>query len=110
MSDQLDKARQVPRSLQHAYDLHFASPLDEEDKIATMGCMAQAKMQVIALLEATWSHADLRDLRLNLGDERRCPGRVVERDEVTNIDEVCPCGGQDNQLCHGSGLVSVTRA
>ncbi len=64
-------------------------------------------MQVAALLEAVRALADLHDFRLDLGHKERGAWRIVERDEVANVDEVCPRGRQDNQLCHKSGLVSV---
>lgn len=95
---------QVPRPLDHPHNLHFTIPLDEEDQIAPMDRMAQPFVQVVTLLEAAGALADLHNLRLDLGHEGRGTGRIVERDIVANVDEVCPCGGQDNQLCHDQDL------
>ena len=90
--------------MQYPHNLHFIILLDEEDQITAMGRVAQTRMQVVTPLEAARACADLHSFCLDLGHERRCTGRVFERNEVTNIDEVCPCGGQDNQLCHGQVL------
>ena len=96
--------------MQHAHDLHFAIPLDEKDQITAMRRVAQTGVQVISLLETARALADLHNLRLDLSHERHRTGRVVERNEVTNVDQVCLRGRQDNQLGHGSRLVGVAHA
>ena len=96
--------------MQHAHDLHFAIPLDEKDQITAMRRVAQTGVQVISLLETARALADLHNLGLDLSHERHRTGRVVERNEVANVDQVCPRGRQDNQLGHGSRLVGVAHA
>lgn len=75
-----------------------------------MARVAQTRVQVVAFLEAAGALADFHDLRLDLGLEGRRTGRIVERDESADVDKICPRGGQDKQLSHGSGLVSVACA
>lgn len=75
-----------------------------------MGRVVQTGVQVIPSLEAARAGANLHDLRLDLGHERHSTGRVVERDKVANVDEVCPRGMQDNGLGRRSGLVGVACA
>ena len=75
-----------------------------------MGRMAQTGVQVVALLKAARALSDLHDLCLDPGQERHGTRRIVDRDDIANVDEVCPRGRQDNQLGYLSGLVGVSRA
>ena len=67
-------------------------------------------MQVVALLETARALAAFHDLCLDLGQKRYGTGRIVERDDIANVDEVCPRGRQDNQLGRLSRLARVSRA
>lgn len=100
----LKQPRQVPRSLDYPHDLHFVTRLDEENQVATMPCMTQPFVQLVALLETAGAFAHFDNLRLDLGHEGCCAGVIIERNEVANVDEVCPRGGQNNQLCHDQDL------
>ena len=84
--------------------MHLITVLNEKDQIASMARVAQPLVQVVALLEAAGALAYLHDLRLDLGHEGRGAGRIVERDEVANVDQIRPCGRQDNQLRHTQDL------
>ncbi len=49
--------------------------------------VAQARVQVLALLETAGVLTNLHDLRLDLINEGGRTGRVVEGDKVTNVDK-----------------------
>lgn len=72
--------------------------------------VAQLFVQIIPLLETTGALTHFDYLRLDLGHKACSTRPIVERNKVANVDKVCPRSGQDNQLCHGSGLVGVARA
>lgn len=86
------------RSLEHPHNLHLAIPLDEEDQIALMNRMPQPFVQIVAFLKAAEALSNLHNLRSISATKGRGAGRVVERNIVANVDEVCPCSGQDNQF------------
>jgi hypothetical protein len=90
--------------LQHSHNLYFITNLDEKYQIPPMTRMTQPLVQIVPPLEAVGTLTHLQNLRLDLGHERGCTGSIIERNEVANVDEVCPCGGQDNQLCHDQDL------
>lgn len=100
----LKQPRQIPRPLDHPHDLHFVTHLDEEDQVAPVPRMTQPFVQLVALLETAGAFSHFDNLRLDLGHEGCCARAIVERNEVANVDEVCPCGGQNNQLCHDQDL------
>lgn len=64
----------------------------------------QPFVQIVALLEAAGTLTYFNNLRLDLGHERCGARAIVERDEVANVHEVCPCSGQDNDICHDQDL------
>jgi hypothetical protein len=90
--------------LDDPHDPYFITNLDEEYQVTPMPCVSQSLMQIIALLEAAGALAHFHNFSFDLCHERGCTGSVVERNEVANVYEVCPCGGQDNQLCHDQDL------
>ncbi|UOA20602.1 hypothetical protein DSM14862_03667 (plasmid) [Sulfitobacter indolifex] len=100
----LKQTRQISRPFYHPHDLHFLIYLDEEYQVTPMPRVTQPFVQIVALLEAAGALAYLNNLRLDLGHERCGARAIVERDEVANVHEVCPCSGQDNDVCHDQDL------
>jgi len=66
--------------------------------------VAQPFMQIVTLLKAAGTFSHFHNFSLDLRHERGCTGSIIERNEVANVDEVCPRGRQDNQLCHDQDL------
>jgi len=96
--------RKIPCPLHDPHNLYFVPDLDEENQIVPMPRMAQPCVQIIPLLENAGALTHFDNLRLNLGHKGCSTGTILERNEVTNVDEICPRGGQDNQLWHDQAL------
>jgi len=65
-----------------------------------MPCVTQPFVQFIALLKTAGALTYFQDFRLDLCNEGCRTSAIVEPNEITNVNEVCPRGGQDNDICH----------
>lgn len=71
---------------------HFLTGFQKEDRITSMAHGSPPFVQLIALGKVGRAFRYRIHLRLDLGNERHCAHRIVERDEVAVLDEGCARG------------------
>lgn len=96
--------------MQHTDDMDFGGLNLEEDQIATMFGGPQSGMKVIAGREAGRPFGHFEDGRLDIGDERSSPLRIVEGDEIADFDQILSGGRQYDEPQRGSAFGRIAGA
>ncbi len=98
--DPLERRPDVPCGMDHTHDADLILGLHEEDRIAPVADGTQAGVQRVAAQGRAGHVEDFEHSRLDLSHKGQRAGRIVGSDEIADLDQVRPRGGQDDQAGH----------
>ena len=82
----------IARPMKDTSDPHPFIVGHEEDQVSAVPRTSQAGRQLAAGWETVRPLRDRRHGRFDLGNERQGTRRIIERDEIGNLDQISPCG------------------